>query len=104
MDPENIISGDVAEECFSVLKRLCGRQPVLAFYDVNMSAEILCNVSKDGLGAVVIQSGRQVAYPCRSLTDTENCYGQIEKKMLSIIYATIQFHNYIFGKGIVCLQ
>lgn len=86
------------ENSFSELKRLCSQQPVLAFYDVNKPVEIQCDASKDGLGAVLIQAGRPVAYSSRSLSDTEKRYAQIEKEMLSIVHAATKFHCYIFGK------
>jgi hypothetical protein len=89
------------ENSFSELKRLCSRQPVLAFYDVNKPVEIQCNASKDGLEAVLIQGGRPVAYSSRSLTGTEKRYAQIEKEMLSIVHAATKIHCYIFGKETV---
>jgi hypothetical protein len=63
--------------------------------------EIQCDTSKDGLGAVLIQAGRPVAYSSPSLTDTEKRYAHIEKEMLSIVDATTKFHCYIFGKATV---
>ena len=76
---------------------------MLAFYDVNKQMEIQCDASKDGLGAVLIQAGRPVAYSSRSLTDTEKRYAQIEKEMLSIVHAATKFHCYIIGKEtVVC--
>nr|XP_022311305.1 uncharacterized protein K02A2.6-like [Crassostrea virginica] len=82
------------EKCFNELKRLCSRQPVLAFYDVNKPVEIQCD-------AVLIKAERPVAYSSRSLTDTEKRYAQIEKEMLSIVHAETKFHCYIFGKETV---
>ena len=71
---------------------------MLAFYDVNKPVEMQCNASKDGLGAVLIQAERPVAYSSRSLTDTEKRYAQIQKEMLSIVHTATTFHCYIFGK------
>lgn len=55
-----------------------------------------------GLGAVLlcIQDSKPIAYASRSLTDTEVRYAQIEKEMLSIVYACSKFHHYIFGKHV----
>ena len=60
--------------------------------------EIECDASKDGLGAVLMQNGRVIAYASRSLTETEKRYAQIEKECLSVVYSTTKFHRYIFGK------
>lgn len=62
------------------LKAFVVNKPVLAFYDVNKPVEIQCDASKDGLGAVLIQAGRPVAYSSRSCSDTEKRYAQIKKK------------------------
>ena len=59
------------------------------------------DASKDGLGAVLLQAERPVAYSSRSLTDTEKRYTQIEKEMLSIVHVATKFHCFIFGKETV---
>ena len=41
----------------------------------------------DGLGAVLLQEEKPVAYASRALTDAETRYGQIEKELLAIIFA-----------------
>ena len=78
---------------FEELKHLCSTPPVLTYFDVNQPAEIHCDASKDGLGAVLIQNGRPVAYTSRSLSDAESRYAQIEKEMLSILHASILEDN-----------
>ncbi|XP_013396158.1 uncharacterized protein K02A2.6-like [Lingula anatina] len=83
---------------FEELKHLCSTPPVLAYYDVNKPVEIQCDASRSGLGAVLIQDGRPIAYTSRSLTDVEMRYAQIEKEMLAIVHGAIKFHCYIFGK------
>lgn len=74
------------EKTFQKLKELCSSPPILAFFDVNKkvhkNVHIKCKVSKDGLGAVVMQENHVIAYASRALTDTEKRYAQIEKEML----------------------
>lgn len=86
------------EKSFRKLKELCSSPPVLAFYDVNKDVTIECDSSKDGLGAVIMQGNRAIAYASRALTETEQRYAQIEKEMLSITYSCEKFHSFIFGK------
>jgi predicted aspartyl protease len=85
---------------FQRLKDLCSSTPVLAYYDVQKPVQIQCDASSKGLGAVLQQDEKPVAYASRSLSDTETRYAQIEKEMLSIVFATTKFHQYIFGKSI----
>lgn len=86
------------QKAFENLKKTCCNLPVLKFYDVNEPVEIQCDASQFALGAVLLQNGSPIAYASRSLTDTEKRYAQIEKEMLSIVFACKKFHCYIFGK------
>ena len=72
--------------------------PVLADYDPDKSLKIQCDSSQSGLGSVLMQEGRPVAYASRVLTPTETGYVQIEKEMLAILYSTEKFHQYTFGR------
>ena len=85
---------------FERLKELCCHLPVLAYFDVNKPVEIHCDASRSGLGAVLVQEDRPIAYSSRALTETETRYAQIEKEMLSIVHAYKKFHCYIFGKTV----
>ena len=88
------------QKSFEKLKTACTTTPVLALYDVNKPTEIQCDASKDGLGAILMQDGRVIAYSSRALTDTEKRYAQIEKEMLSIVHGASKFYCYIFGKPV----
>lgn len=59
------------EKSFQELKRLCSTSPILAFFDVSKPVEIECDASQDGLGAVLMQEGRVIAYASRSLSESE---------------------------------
>ena len=71
---------------------------VLAYYDPDKSLEIQCDSSQSGLGSVLMQEGRPVAYASRALTSTEIGYAQIEKETLVILYSMEKFHQYTFGR------
>lgn len=86
------------DAAFNHLKLLCSQCPVLKYFDASAPAEIKCDASSKGLGAVLLQEGHPIAYASRALTDAETRYAQIEKEMLSIVFACRKFHCYIFGK------
>ncbi|XP_015121249.1 uncharacterized protein LOC107044027 [Diachasma alloeum] len=46
------------------------------------------NASKNGLGSIILQDEKPVAYGSRSLTETEKNYSQIEKESLAILYGS----------------
>ena len=88
------------EQAFRKLQDMCSSTPVLAYYDVSKPVQIECDASQNGLGGVILQENRPIAYTSRSLTDTEKRYAQIEKETLSVLHACKKFHNYIFGKPV----
>ena len=88
------------QEAFDKLKDAITHHPVLTFYDVHKPLTLTCDASQYGLGCACLQDGKPVAYASRSLTETEQRYAQIEKELLSIVFATAKFHQYIYGKHI----
>ena len=51
-----------------------------------------------GLGAVLMQDGRPIAFASKSLTDTEKRYANIERKLLAVVYGCDCFRTYLYGK------
>ena len=82
------------------LKNLITSAPVLAFYDVSQPVKVSVDASQEGLGAVLIQNERPVAYASRSLTDCEKRYAQIEKEMLAVVFGVEHFHYYVYGRQV----
>ena len=77
---------------------------MLAFYDVNKAVTVQCHASQDGLGACLIQEGKPVAFASRSLSPAERNYAQIEKGLLSIVFACEKFHKYVYGHQAVTIE
>lgn len=86
------------EEAFLRIKELISATPILRYYDVNLPVTLESDSSDVGLGAVITQEGRPIAYASRALTPTERNYAQIEKECLSIVFAAERFEHYILGK------
>jgi hypothetical protein len=86
------------DAAFSAVKKMVTEAPVLAFYNPADELTIQCDSSQSGLGAVLMQNGRPIAYASRSLTDAETRYAQIEKELLAIVFALDKFHQYTFGR------
>ena len=82
------------------IKKLISTTPVLRYYDPNEELVIQCDASQKGLGAVLMQSGKPIAYASRALTEMETRYAQIEEA-LSIVFALEKFHQYTFGRKTV---
>ena len=83
------------------VKALLCANPVLAHFDARKQLVVQCDASKNGLGAVLLQDGHPLAYASRRLTPTEQGYAQIEKELLSVVFAMNKFHQYIYGPSVV---
>ena len=58
----------------------------------------MCDASKSGLGAALIQLGQPVAFASRTLRPAETQYARIEKELLAIVYACEKFDVYVYGR------
>lgn len=70
---------------------------MLAYFDRSKANTIQSEASKKGLGAVLIQDDKPVIYASRALTETEQSYSNIERELLSVIFALERFHHYVYG-------
>ena len=79
--------------------RLC-TSPILSYPQFDSNADdfsLYTDASSVGVGAVLEQSGKVIAYASRSLTKAERQYSTIQKECLAIVYATKQFRHYLLG-------
>ncbi|CAC5355707.1 unnamed protein product [Mytilus coruscus] len=71
---------------FKKVKEVLTRSPgpILSYYDPTKDLTLQVDASKYGLGAVVLQDDKPVAYASKSLSTSEINYSQIEKEILPI--------------------
>jgi len=78
--------GHFQDQAFAKVKSELTKPTVLALYDPAAKTKICAEVSSYGLGAVLLQQNSQqwqpVAYASRAMTETEQCYSQIEREAL----------------------
>ena len=73
----------------------------LPFYDRSLPITVQADASQDGLGAALLQEGKPIAFASKSVTDTERRYANIEREMLSIVFACERFHTYLYGRTFI---
>ena len=86
---------------FTKIKKILTSDPILKYFDVNKEVTISCDASQSGLGSVLLQDNKPVAYASRSMTDAETRYAQIEKELLAILFGMERFHQYTYGKEVI---
>lgn len=89
------------EKAFLRVKQLLQTKPVLQFFDRNQPVLLSVDASSFGLGGVLLQSNKPVAYTSATLLDAQTRYSQIEKELLAVVHACEHFHYYVFGKEIL---
>ena len=85
------------EKSLDKVKDLICKSPCLKYFDVNEECTLETDASEYGLGAILTQHGRPVAYASRTLTETERRYSQQEKECLSLVFGCQRFDQYLFG-------
>jgi len=59
---------------------------------------VTTDASDVGLGAILEQGGRVLAYKSRSLTASEKNYSTIQKECLALVYALKEFRHYLLAR------
>ncbi|KAI4900308.1 hypothetical protein NFI96_009493 [Prochilodus magdalenae] len=85
----------------SQIKDLITHHPVLAYFDPLKELRLQVDASKCGLGAVMLQGERPVAYASKSLNSTEENYAQIEKELYAVLFGCKRFHEYMYGRRVI---
>ena len=92
------------KRAFEKLKEAVSNVPILRYYNLSEKVTLQCDNSQSGLGAALLQGGQPVAYASRALTPTEPRYAQIEKELLSIVFACKHFEPYVYGRDCVNVE
>ncbi|KAK3527066.1 hypothetical protein QTP86_008649 [Hemibagrus guttatus] len=91
----------LADVCAPLRQLLKESSPVLAYFDPLKEIRLQVDASKYGLGAVLLQDKRPIAYASKSLSESEINYAQIEKELFAVLFGCKRFHQYICGRQIV---
>ena len=94
------------QSAFNTLKDELTRAPILAFPEFQPNSAQFClqtDASAVGIGAVLEQNGRVIAYASRTLSQAERNYSVIQRECLAIVEALKQFRHYLLGQHFTLL-
>ena len=89
------------QEAFNHLKSVITSAPALAYFDNTKETVLNVDASIKGLGAVIMQDGKPVAFGSKTLTPCERRYANIERELLAIVWGTQKFHTYVYGRRVI---
>jgi hypothetical protein len=85
-------------EAFEQLKTLLTTAPVLAQPDITKPFDVYCDASGSGLGCVLMQEGRVIAYASRQLRRHEEHYPTHDLELAAVVHALKIWRHYLLGK------
>ena len=88
------------EAAFRKIKSLICDYNKLTIFNPHQPIYMENDASDYGLGSVLLQNNKPIAYASRTLTNSERNYAQIEKEMLAINFGLNKFHHYVYGQKI----
>jgi hypothetical protein len=86
------------QEAFEELKNRLTTAPVLVLPDVHKPFSVYCDASYTGLGCVLMQEGRVVAYSSRQLKIHEKNYPTHDLELAAVVHALKTWRHYMYGQ------
>jgi hypothetical protein len=86
------------KESFEKLKQKLTTAPVLVLPDVHKPFSVYCDASYTGLGCVLMQEGKVVAYLSRQLKVHEKNYPTHDLELAAVVHALKTWRHYLYGQ------
>ncbi|GJZ43271.1 reverse transcriptase domain-containing protein [Tanacetum coccineum] len=91
------IWGEEQELAFQLLKQKLCEAPILALPEGNDDFVVYCDASLQGLGAVLMQREKVIAYASRQLKPHEENYTTHDLELGAVIFALKIWRHYLYG-------
>ena len=86
------------ENSFKILKERLITAPVLAVPSDTGGFEVFCDASRNGLGCVLMQNGKVIAYSSRQLKKHEHNYPTHDLEMAAVVFALKIWRHFLYGE------
>ncbi|GJU37836.1 putative reverse transcriptase domain-containing protein [Tanacetum coccineum] len=91
------IWGENQESAFQLLKQKLCEAPILALPEGNDDFVVYCDASHQGLGAVLMQREKVIAYASRQLKPHEENYTTHDLELGAVVFALKIWRHYLYG-------
>ncbi|KAI0525242.1 hypothetical protein KFK09_004635 [Dendrobium nobile] len=98
---DNFLWGEAASEAFEKLKKAMTTVPVLALPDFNQMFIVETDASGYGLGAVLMQNHRPIAYFSQVLSSRARLKSVYERELMAIVLAIQKWRPYLLGRHFI---
>src|SRR6187551_1985898 len=88
---------DKCEESFQELRHKLTTTPMLTLPDIRKDFVVYCDASRQGLGCVLMQEGKVVAYASRQLRKHEENYPTHDLELAAVVHALKIWRHYLIG-------
>jgi hypothetical protein len=92
---------EAAKQAFIKLKEALTTPPVLCLPDFSQQFVVECDASGIGLGTILSQNSRPVAYFSEALKGSALALSTYEKEMLAIVKAVQKWRPYLLGRSFI---
>jgi hypothetical protein len=89
------------QEAFEALKEKLTTVPILVLPDVHKPFSVYYDACYTGLGCVLMQEGRVVAYSSRQLKVHEKIYPIHDLELAAVVHALKTWRHYLYGRNVM---
>nr|ABA91307.1 retrotransposon protein, putative, Ty3-gypsy subclass [Oryza sativa Japonica Group] len=94
---KKFVWSEQCQESFEQLKEKLTSAPILVLPDIRKDFVIYCDASRQGLGGVLMQDGKVVAYASRQLRPHEENYPTHDLELAAVVHALNIWRHYLIG-------
>jgi hypothetical protein len=88
---------EACQKCFEELKKRLTTAPILVMPDIHKGFDVYCDAPHLGLGCVLMQEGKVIAYASRQLRKHEKNYPTHDLELAAVVHALKIWRHYMIG-------